>query len=690
MNQIATIIRRHWLPLVGLNSVLLAATIYAITHVSNTFTPIWTADAQLNIPESTTDLNADMGTLGNLQNSGIGFSRDVNPLQIQLSVMTSDVVLERVLATDPEKSLYSKLSNYKKLFTVTPQELSTIISLEAQGSRPDLAYKRVSTLIDVYQQRLNELRRNNASAREQFAQKDLENARRNLKQAQTALTNFQQSTGLTNVEQQAGGLAAAINDLRTTQARVIAEAQASETQAQAAAASLGMTPQQAMNSLRLSENKEYQAIRDQVTQVDTALAQARGTYTDESPLVQSLLLKRQELRREVNQRIAAVVPNAKAEEVDTTLGGNGSRDSRIEMIAELIRTQTAAKGLQQQASQIQSQVNKLNAELKSIATNQAKLSDLQRRYEIAEGVYKGIIAQIEQTKANPFNAYPNVQILDAPTIDPQPSKAPQSSLFALGGIIAAIFGSMALVSLLEGRNPLLSPKDLQQVEFPVLGSISRLKRPDMERHLGADIEIEFQRLASSILMLENNRLMVTSSTSGEGKTTVTLGLALALVNFGFRVLVVDGDLRQAQMSRRLGHRKQNIKANAKQTAVSVYPNLDLMPAPSIPKDKIAEFFARGSFERYLSAIQNSARYDYVLVDSAPVGLASETTLMSTVVPNVLFVVRSGTSDRYSVMDSFEQLTRRNARIMGLVINGVDSRSEGYRYGHQRELLETET
>jgi Mrp family chromosome partitioning ATPase len=64
--------------------------------------------------------------------------------------------------------------------------------------------------------------------------------------------------------------------------------------------------------------------------------------------------------------------------------------------------------------------------------------------------------------------------------------------------------------------------------------------------------------------------------------------------------------------------------------------------------------------------------------------------MSTVVPNVLFVVRSGTSDRYSVMDSFEQLTRRNARIMGLVINGVDSRSEGYRYGHQRELLETET
>jgi len=56
-----------------------------------------------------------------------------------------------------------------------------------------------------------------------------------------------------------------------------------------------------------------------------------------SPLVQSLLGKRQELLRELNQRIAAI-PGAQAEEVDTTLGGNGSRDSRIDMIADLIKS----------------------------------------------------------------------------------------------------------------------------------------------------------------------------------------------------------------------------------------------------------------------------------------------------------------------------------------------------------------
>lgn len=690
MNQIVTVTRRHWIPLLGLNTVLLAATYAATIYANTTFSPVWNASSKLNLPQTTNDLNASLGTLGNVKNGGIGFSKELNPLQIQTSILTSDVVLKRVLATDPEKSLYPSLNSYKLLFEVVPQNQSSIILLTAEGSSPDLAYKRVNTLIQVYQQRLNELRHNDANVREQFAQIELVKARNNLIQAQNALSKFQKSTGLVNNSEQTKGLITAINTLRTTQATVVAEAQANETQVNVAAARLAMTPQQAMNSLRLAENKEYQAIREKISQVETALAEVRGKYTDDSPHVQSLLLQRQELLREREQRIAAVIPNVLAEDVDTTLGGNGSRDSRIDMIAELHRTHTVAKGLQQQAVQLQSQVDKLSAELSSVSTNQGELLDLQRKYDIAEGVYKGIIAQIQQAKTSPFNVYPNVQLLDEPIIDPKPSE-PKRWLIALGGILASFFGSVALVLSLETRKPLLSPKDLQQVEFPVLGRIPRLKHPNIERNLGADIEIDFQRLASAIsyLKLDNHRLMVTSSTSGEGKTTVILGLAIALVNFGFRVLVVDGDLQQAQMSRRLGHTQKKIKQNSKQTPVSISPGLDLLPAPLIPKAKIAEFFARGNFERRLSVIQNSGGYDYVLVDSAPISLAIEPILMSAVVRNVLFVVRPGTSDRYSVMDSLEQLIQHNASIVGLVINGVESRTEGYQYRVQRELLEAE-
>lgn len=688
MNQIVTITRRHWLPLLGLNSLLIAATICAAIFAPMISPPRWQASAKLNLPQTTGDLNASLGTLGNLQSRSLGFSKDLNPLQTQFSILTSDIVLGRVLATDPEKSLYPRLSDYQALFQVSPQAESTIILLQAQGSSPELARKRVATLLEVYQQRLNELRHNDVDVREQFSQKDIARAHDNLIQAQNQLAKFQQSTGLVDTSEQTKGLIAAINNLKTTQATVVATAQDNETQAKVAAARLGMAPQQAMNSLRLGENKEYQAIRDKLSQVDTALADARSVYTEQAPKVQSLLQEHQQLSSILRQRIATAVPDATAKGIDTSLGGNnGAKDTRIDMIAELLKTQTVAKGLQQQADQLQTQVDKLSAELNSVSKNQTQLLDLQRKYEIAEGVYKGMIAQVQQAKTNPFSVYPDVQTLDDPNVDPKPLK-PKRWLIALGGLLASIFGSTALVLFLEARKPLLGPKDLQQVECPMLFRISRLKRPSMERALGADIEIDFQRLASAIssLILENNRLMVTSSTFGEGKTTVTLGLALALVNFGFRVLIVDGDLHQAEMSRRLGHSR---KERDSKSPIPVRPGLDLMPAPLIPKDRIAEFFARGTFEQRLSTIQTSGSYDYVLVDSAPVSLAVEPTLMSAVVHNVLFVVRPGTSDRYSVTDSIDQLAHHNAKIRGLVVNGVESRTEGYRYGLQRELLEAE-
>lgn len=684
MNQIITIIRRHWVPLLGLNSALLAATLYTATiYLDMTFAPVWKATAKLNLPQMTSGLNVNLGTLGNVQNSGSGFSKEINPLQIQASIITSDTVMERVRTVDPQKNLYPTPSSYKQLFKATPQEMTTLIALEVQGSSPELARQRLLMLIDAYQQRLNDLRRNDNVVRAKFTQPELEQARINLIQAQNALTNFKQSTGLVDSNEQSKALISTISNLKATQATILAQVKANDTQAMAAAARLGITPGQAMNSLRLGENKEYQAIREKLSQAEAALADARSKFKDDSPPVQSLLQKRQELVRTLNQQIKVAIPNASAG-VDTTLGGNGNTtDNRIQMITDLIRTQTLAKGQRQQANQLQLQIDKLNTQLRSISAHQAQLSYLQRQYDIAEGVYKGIIAQVQQAKTNPFNVYPNVQTLDDPITDPAPSK-PKRWLVVIGGILAAISSSVALVLFRESRNPLLSPEDLQQLDYPVLGSIPRLKHPGIEMNLEANVEIEFQRLASTMLTLKNQCIMVTSATSEEGKTTVTLGLALALVSFGLRVLIVDGDLKQAHMSRRLGHLQIESKAGS-QVPISIAPGLDLLPALPIAKAKIAEFFACGDFERCLSMVRESGHYDYVLVDSAPVGLASETNLMSAVVRNVLFVVRSGSSDRYMVMNSFEQLTRHHAQIIGLIVNGVESRAQVYHYKRQREL-----
>lgn len=665
MSKVTAITARHWKPLLVLNLLIVAAIVGKFV----TSPKVWTANAQLILPDTTTDLNANLGTLGSLKNSDSGFSTQVNPLRVQTSILTSKALLERVWASDPEQSQIA-FNNYKKLFKISPQEQSTIISLEVNGSSPELARRRASALVEVYQQRLNELRQADKVSRRQFNQKELEQAKARLDQAQMALAQFQQTSGLVNSDAQTQGIVNSINILTTAQAQAQAQAQASANQVQVLSTRLELTPVQAIRSLGLSENQDYQFIRKKLAEVEANLVQVRSVFTDENPSVQTLVDQQNELQRQLQGHVAQA---ANGTQIDTNVAANETK-GRASLIQSLILAESEASSQQRQAEQLRSQIEKLRADLKTIPANQAQLLELQRQADVAEGVYKGLVAQVQQTNIDAFSAYPNVQVLDPATANPKPS-SPKLSIAVISALLASVIGSIALILLLEGRNPLLSPKDLQAIKFPIVVSIPRLRHSNSQLNLGAQTEVEFQRLASAISLqpLEDRRLLITSAIMGEGKTTVTLRLATALADLGFQVLVVDGDFRQAALSRRLGY-TQNSHPTDK--PMPIQPGVDLLP--TLPKQgKIVELVTRGRFEQSLAAIQSVKEYDYVLIDTAPVSLTSETALMAALIPNVLFVVRPDSSKRNSVNESMEQLTQHNARMLGLVVNGVESQSRSY-------------
>lgn len=515
MNQPLSLIRRHWMPLLVLNSCILTATIIATVYARNTSQLTWMAQAQLNLPKNSNDTS--LGELGVLRQTGLDFSREVNPLQLQATILTSDEVLERARSQDPEKHLYPNATNYKSLFKVAPLNQTTILAIESKGSSPQLARDRLNALIRVYLDRLIELRQNYISHHEQFFSDKLRDSQEELFQAQQALSQFQKLTGLIDSETQIRELVEAINDLRTARTNLLAQDQGFQARIQAAVTNLGMKPEAAMQSLRLGENREYQATREKLIEINTTLAEARSNYTDDHPQVKSLLTQWQKLKDELNQYLTTTIPEVSEVDIDPTLGGSASR---INLVTDLLRATVEARGPAQQARQLQNQIDTLNAELRLISFHQGQLADLRRRHEVAESVYKGVISQVEQAKANPFNAYPNIQILNESALNPNPVK-PKDWLITIGGILAATFGSAALAIWLESRKPLLSSRDIQQVEFPVLMSLSRFKNLYLAWNLATDVEIEFQRLASVIcsLHLNNHRLMVTSASFGEGKTT---------------------------------------------------------------------------------------------------------------------------------------------------------------------------
>ncbi|MEB3181482.1 MAG: GNVR domain-containing protein [Nostocaceae cyanobacterium] len=661
MKKIATITARHWKFLLLFNLLVFAGAGGAITTAKRS----WTATAKLILPDSNSNLDANLGTLGSLKNSEPNFSAQVNPLKIQAAILTSDALLEKVLAKDPEKDNFTTISQYKSLFKITPQEQSTIIAIEVAGSSPQVARNRTLSLTQAYQERLNQLRQANRVVRQQFSQKELTQAKERLTQAQQRIARFKQSTGLVNSQEQTAGLINSINNLTTQKAQAIAQAQASANRAQVLSSNLNLTPTQAMGSLALGENKNYQFVRNKLAEVDAELVQKRAMFTDAHPVVRNLISQRASLQNQMQQYISQA---GNGNTIDTTVSTEGQ--GRANLIQQLIIAQSEASGLQQQAIKLHSQINELNTILKSLPANQQKLQELERQADVAEGVYKGLVAQIQQTNIDAFDAYPNVQVLDPAKADPKPT-SPKNLLTLINAVLASVIGSIALLLLLESRNPLLSPKDLQENKFPIVASIKRCKHSLTPLELSAETELEFHRLASAISLqhLEDRRLLITSATSKEGKTTVTLGLAHALVDLGFRVLLVDGDFRACALSHSMGYTQQW----SGKPPVNIQPNLDFLPALPI-NGKIIELVTRGRFEEALTACEREANYDYVLIDSAPVSFTSETPLMATIIPNILFVVRPGMSHRKSVQESMTTLTQHQAQILGLVVNADETNS----------------
>ncbi|MBV6626849.1 MAG: AAA family ATPase [Rivularia sp. (in: Bacteria)] len=668
MSRFATIAIRHWKLLLAWNILLVG-----ITAINIKLTPrVWEGKAQLILPNVTNHSDADLGKLGNVRDEGIVFSQQLNPLNILSSIATSDHVVEEVWQNDPEKSEYSRLSQFKKLFEVSPEKESTVISLEVQASSPELAKNRAAALIAAFSDRLQQLRLDEAKQRSQFMQGEVKLAYEKLLKAQKALSEFKQKTNLVSSEEQTQQIVSAINTLNTQQAQAIAEAESAAARVRMLSNRIALSPAAAVNSVKLKEYKEFQLIRDKLSQIEVALIEAQGKLTSNHPEVQNLLYQRSVLRQQLNQFIAASRANAGG--VNPAIGENTAN-----LAEQVILAESQVIGMQKKAEQLQPQIDKLSASLNSLPKKQAKLLELQRQYDIAEGVYNGVVAQIEQAKLGAFSAYPSVQVLDKPTVDDKPA-GPKLKLMLLGALLASGFGSAAIILFMENRNPLLSPKDIVQVNIPVLASIPYIRHINIKDNRKLGGEIEFQRLASavSLMQLDSGMLMISSANTEEGKTTTTIGLANALLVLGFKVLLVDGDFRRGELSECLGYQPQ-AKLDSRFVHNQVRFNLDLLSV-NIAEDKIAEFVARGEFEQYLNLLQAREDYDYVLVDSSPVALTPEAALLAKIISKVLFVVRSTSSHRNYFYDSIEQLTRHQAEICGLVVNGVENRAQGYIYG----------
>jgi capsular exopolysaccharide synthesis family protein len=219
------------------------------------------------------------------------------------------------------------------------------------------------------------------------------------------------------------------------------------------------------------------------------------------------------------------------------------------------------------------------------------------------------------------------------------------------------------------------------------GGVMPLLALNDPRHIYAE---SYRSLRSALLFLatEGARpkiLLIASATPGDGKSTVATNLARTLALSGSRVLLVDGDLRKGHLHRLLGlQREPGLAELLAQTCdpdkvmqQDSLPNLTFISCGGYNSGNPGDLFLGSGLDQILARWRQE--FDLVVIDSSPVFAADDASCLAPKVDGTLFVVRNRQSSARAVREALELLAQRQARILGIVFNGVDATARSYHY-----------
>jgi capsular exopolysaccharide synthesis family protein len=267
---------------------------------------------------------------------------------------------------------------------------------------------------------------------------------------------------------------------------------------------------------------------------------------------------------------------------------------------------------------------------------------------------------------------------------------PKSILFGLFLALFAGAGAAFFVEYLD--QTVKSPEELERkTGLPVLGLIPLFKEKgkNIEEILVKDpssyLSESYKGLRTSVLLSSVDSppksILVTSMIPGEGKTTTAINLAVATAQSGYKVLLVDCDLRKPQIHKQFG--VKNMKglstflagvSNDDIISDTPVPNLSVMAPGPVPPNP-SELISSRKMERLLERMKE--KYDIIIFDSPPLLTVADSMVISRYLDVTLVITRAGKTNYEMVRRGLKMLKEIKTPILGAVINAHEEKKSGY-------------
>jgi capsular exopolysaccharide synthesis family protein len=541
------------------------------------------------------------------------------------------------------------------MLDVTPVADTTLVTLSMTGSDPDHIAEWLNLYIDEY------ITFNIEDSLQQTNQiytvitDELEPLRQQLVESEERLMSFKKRQGsLLSADQDKNVISEQVNKLTSELAEAKAERIRLETKILALeeVASRGLS---ATDAPEVLDDLTLLELNRQRNQLEVDLAKNLQVYREGHPIIKDLRSRIAGIELRINDQIDSVL-------------------NALRLDFEIMRRRERT---------LSSNLAQLREDSIELSQQTLEYETLKRDYNQNKTFYDGLLARSKEAEISGSISFNRVRVIDRARPSTHPVSPNLGRSVTMGMMIGALLGIGLVLALNYLDRTLRTPTEVKRrLGLDVFAMVPA--QTDVSKRIIREV---FQGLRTALMFAARadacQVVLMVSAGPGEGKTTTVFNLGKVLAAAGSRVLIIDGDLRKPRIHKVLKLPSSDGltslvlgERDLSQVVYSIEGSLDVIPCGPLPPNPPA-MFGNPAFRRLLESLRQ--RYDWILLDSAPIISVTDSVVCASVVDMVLLVIEFGHLDHKMIQGAQHQLARAGANVVGALLNKVDMEKKAYYY-----------
>jgi len=560
-----------------------------------------------------------------------------------------------------ERKMIGLLAAFRSRLTVSPISKTQLVRVSFESSDPKLAALVANTVGEVYIESQIRAKMGITQQASSWLNTRLAQLRIQLDNSEERLQAYREKQKLVDIEGIAGLATQELEQI--SQQLIVARKEKNNLESiNRVISEYGNNNLDLLGSMpEITSHQVIQNVKREVVIVERKLSELGEVYGLKHPRIISAKAELATVQSNLNKQIKGLVTGIEKE------------------LNRIARTVSALEG----------DLAKIRSEYQDITRKETQYNQLKREVETNRNIFNTFLSRSKETEVTSDFSSATARFTDRAYTPRDPSK-PNKKLIVALAFFASLGFALVMSIIFDALNDTVKTKNdvenkLAQRMLGLLPHVPMPKKSVFPIH--AYLEDNYRRFAESVRTFRTSLLLtqlerdhkviaVTSSSSGEGKTTTSANLAMSLAQMG-KVLLIDADLRKPSIAKRFDipvfhPGLSNLIVGTEQLTECVHVDVEsgvvIMPSGQIPSNPL-ELLSNARFSEVIKRLR--AEYDYIIIDTPPTQAVSDALVIAQSTDSVIYVVKADITRIKPIKAGIERLFEAKAHVAGIVLNQVD-------------------